>query len=104
MATLRDDDVGGDGRGDDESVSRGGTPAPRSDGSGATPGVGAAGGEASEASVCAGASETRDGATGGDDGGEGGEGNVRATKARRGTKAGKRRTSNQRAAVLRARD
>ena len=43
MAAVRDDDVGGDGRDDNESVSRGGTPAPLSDGSGATPGGGAAG-------------------------------------------------------------
>ena len=40
MAAVGDDDVGGDGRDDDESVSRGGTPAPLSDGSGATPGDG----------------------------------------------------------------
>ena len=40
MAAVGDDDVGGDGRDDDDSVSRGGTPAPLSDGSGATPGDG----------------------------------------------------------------
>ena len=48
VAKVRDDDVGGDGRDDDESVSRGGMPSPLSDGSGATPGGGAAGSEASE--------------------------------------------------------
>ena len=96
MAAVRDDDVGGDGCDDDESVSRGGTPAPLSDGSGATPGGGAAsseaseaseragagdettgeaaGGEASETSERAGASGARDETTvdGGDDGDEGG--------------------------------
>ena len=60
VATVRDDDVGGDGRDDDDSVSRGGTPVPLSDGSGATPGGGAAGSEASETSERAGASGTRD--------------------------------------------
>ena len=81
-AAVGDDDVGGGGRDDDESVSRGGTPtAPLSDGSGATPGDGAAGSEASETSERAGASGTRD-EVGGDDDGEGGEGNARATKAR----------------------
>ena len=74
MATVRDDDVGGDGRDDDESVSRGGTPRPLSDGSGATPGGGAASSEASEASERAGASGTRDETTGDDgDGGGGSE-------------------------------
>ena len=72
VATVRDDDVGGDGRDDNyESVSRGGTPAPLSDGSGATPGGGAAGGgasEASEASERAGTSGTSGEATGDDDG------------------------------------
>ena len=54
---------------------RGGTPnVPLSDGSGATPGGGAAGSEASEASERAGASGTRDETTGDDDGGEGGSG------------------------------
>ena len=74
MAAVRDDDVGGDGRDDDESVSRGGTPASLSDGSGANPGGGAAGSEASEASERAGASGARDETTvdGGDDGDEGG--------------------------------
>ena len=67
MAAVRDDDVGGDGRDDNESVSRGGTPAPLSDGCGATPGGGAAGSEASEASERAGASGTRDETTGDDD-------------------------------------
>ena len=38
VGTVRDDDVGGDGRDDDDSVSRGGTPVPLSDESGATPG------------------------------------------------------------------
>ena len=74
MATVRDDDVGGDGRDDDESVSRGGTPVPLSDGSGATPGGGAAGSEASETSERAGTSGTRDETTGDDGGGDGDEG------------------------------
>ena len=87
VATVRDDDVGGGGRDDDDSVSRGGTPAPLSDGSGATPGGGAAGSEASETSERAGTSGTRDETTGDDGGGEGGEGNVRATKTKRGTRA-----------------
>ena len=61
MAAVRGDDVGGGGRDDGDSVRRGGTPAvPLSDGSGATPGGGAAGSEASEASERAGASGTRD--------------------------------------------
>ena len=67
MAAVRDDDVGGDGCDDDESVRRGGTPVPLSDGSGATPGGGAAGSEASEASERAGASGTRDETTGDDE-------------------------------------
>ena len=71
MATVRDDDVGGDGRDDDDSVSRGGTPVPLSDGSGATPGGGAAGSEASEASGRAGASGARDETTGDDEDGGG---------------------------------
>ena len=67
--TVRDDDVGGDGRDDDDSVSRGGTPVPLSDGSGATPGGGAAGGEASERAGTSGTSDktTGDGHSGGDD-------------------------------------
>jgi hypothetical protein len=72
VATVRYADVGGDERDDDESVSRGGTPAPLSDGSGATPGGGAAGSEASETSERAGASGTRDDATGDDEDGGGG--------------------------------
>ena len=60
--------MGGDGRDDDDSVSRGGTPVPLSDGSGATPGGGAAGSEASEAGGRAGASGARDVITGDDDG------------------------------------
>ena len=65
--------MGGGGRDDDESVSRGGIPVPLSDGSGATPGGGAADSEASETSGRAGASGTRDETTvdGGDDGDEG---------------------------------
>jgi hypothetical protein len=66
--------VGGDGRDDDESVSRGGTPAPLSDGSGATLGGGAAGSEASEAGERAGTSGARDETPGDDEGGEGGSG------------------------------
>ena len=67
VAAVRDADVGGDGCDDNESVSRGGTPAPLSDGSGATPGGGAAGSEASEASERAGTSGTSGEATGDDD-------------------------------------
>ena len=74
MATVRDDDVGGDGRDDDESVSRGGTPVPLSDGSGATPGGGAAGSVASETSERAGASGASDETTGNGDGSAGGNG------------------------------
>ena len=58
---------GDDRREDGEGVSRGGTPAPLSAGSGATPGGGAAGNEVREASGHAGASGTSDEATGGDD-------------------------------------
>ena len=94
----------GDGCDDNESVSRGGTPAPLSDGSGATPGGGAAGSEASETSERAGTSGTRDETTGDDGGGEGGEGNVRATKTKRGTRAGKNRTGDRRAAAWRGHD
>ena len=61
--TVRDDDVGGDGRDDDDSVSRGGTPVPLSDGSGATPRGGAAGGEASERAGTSGTRATRRQAT-----------------------------------------
>ena len=78
MAAVRDDDVGGDGRDDNESVSRGGTPAPLSDGSGATPGGGVAGGGASEASERAGTSGTRDETTGEAAGGEASETSERA--------------------------
>ena len=67
-ATVGDDDAGDDGRDDGEGVSRGGTHAPLSAGSGATPGGGAAGSEVREASERAGASGTRDEATGDDDG------------------------------------
>jgi hypothetical protein len=51
--------------------------------------------------ISAGASGTRDETTvdGGD--GEGGEGNVRAAKKKRGTRAGKDRTGNRRAAAWR---
>ena len=56
VAAVRDDDVDGDWRDDNESVSRGGTPAPLSARGGATPGGGAAGSEASETSERAGAS------------------------------------------------
>jgi hypothetical protein len=76
VATVRDDDDGGDdGRDADESVSRGGTPAPLP-GSGATPGGGAAGseagegGESGEAGGRAGTSGTGDEETGDDDGGD----------------------------------
>ena len=75
---------------------------PLSDGSGATPGGGAAGSEASETSERADASGTRDEVGGGGDG-EDDEGNARATTARRGTRAGKKRTGNQGAAAWRAR-
>ena len=85
MATVGDDDVGGDGRDDNESVSRGGTPAPLSDGSGATPGGGAAGSEASETSERAGASGARDETTvdGGDDGWRRGQAAAAAEQAAR---------------------
>ena len=56
---------------------------------------------ASETSERAGASGTRDKTTGDDGGGEGGEGNVRATKTKRGTRAGKNRTGDRRAAAWR---
>ena len=62
------DDAGDDRRDDGESMSCGGTPAPLSAGSGATPGGGDAGSEVREASERAGASGTRDEATGDDDG------------------------------------
>ena len=65
---MGDDDAGDDGRDDGEGVSRGGTPAPLSAGSGATPGGGAASSEVREASERAGTSGTRDEATGDDDG------------------------------------
>ena len=52
---------------------------PLSDGSGATPGGGAAGSEASEASERAGTGGTRDETTGDDDGGEGGSGGASYT-------------------------
>ena len=55
---------------------------------------------ASAASI--GQSGTRDEVGGGDDG-EDGEGNARATKVRRGTRAGKKRAGNQGAAAWRAR-
>ena len=61
---------GDDRREDGEGVSRGGTPAPLSAQSGATPGGGAAGSEVREASGRAGTSGTRDEATGDDDGGD----------------------------------
>ena len=66
VAAVRDDDVDGDWRDDNESVSRGGTPAPLSARGGATPGGGAAGSEASEASERAGTSGTSGEATGDD--------------------------------------
>ena len=97
--------MGGGGRDDGDSVSRGGTPAPLSDGSGATPGGGAAGSEASEASERAGASGTRDETTGDDDGGAGGSGvgheagNYRKGRRRaKGTKSRDARETAQRAA------
>ena len=67
-ATVSGDGAGGDGRDDGEGVSRGGTPAPLSAGSGATPGGGAASSEVREASERAGTSGTRDEATGDGDG------------------------------------
>ena len=96
VAAVRDDDVGGDGRDDDESVSRGGTPVPLSDGSGATPGGGAAGSEASEASERAGASGARDETTG-DDGG-----NFRARVHRRGGKKTRQSRDVRRAEAAKA--
>jgi hypothetical protein len=102
---VRDDDVGGDGRDDDESVSRGGTPtAPLSDGSGATPGDGAAGSEASEASERAGASGTRDETTGDGDGSAGGSGvgheagNGKGRRRAKGTKSHDARNATRRTA------
>ena len=91
--------MGGDGRDDDESVSRGGTPAPLSDGSGATPGGGAAGGgasEASEASERAGASGASDETTG-DDGGD-----FRARVHRRGGKKTRQSRDVRRAEAAKA--
>ena len=88
MAAVRDDDVGGDGCDDNESVSRGGTPAPLSDGSGATPGGGAAGSEASEASERAGTSGTSGEATGDDD--DDGDGVGSSGKKQGKTKGGKK--------------
>ena len=89
MAAVRDDDVGGDGCDDNESVSRGGTPAPLSDGSGATPGGGAAAGsEASEASERAGTSGTSGEATGDDD--DDGDGVGSSGKKQGKTKGGKK--------------
>ena len=73
MARLRCDDgatTGDDGHDDGEGVSRGGTPAPLSAGSGATLGGGAAGSEVREADERASASGTGGEATGGDDGGD----------------------------------
>ena len=101
----------GDGRDDDDSVSRGGTPVPLSDGSGATPGGGAAGSEASEASEAserASASGTRDETTGDeDDGGsedahrddsEAGAPPPRKSKKRRGAlRPGRRRSEGRNA-------
>ena len=91
--------MGGDGRDDDESVSRGGTPVPLSDGSGATPGGGAAGSVASGASERAGVVGMRDEMTGDGDDRVDGDGNVRAAKKKRGTRAGMDRTGNRRAAA-----
>ena len=67
-ATVGSDDAGDDGRDDGDGVSRGGTPAPLSAGSGVTLGGRAAGSEMREASEHAGASGTGDEAAGGDDG------------------------------------
>jgi hypothetical protein len=104
VAAVRDDGAGGDERNDHERVSCGGTPAPLSDGSGATPEGGAAGSGTSEASERTGASGTRDETTGDDDGGAGGRGvgheagDRKGRRRARGTKSRDARETAQRAA------
>ena len=78
-------------------MSRGGTPAPLSAGSGATPGGGAASSEVREASERAGTSGTRDEATGDDDGVEGDSG----VGHKAGNKKGRRRAKGTKSHVAR---